>query len=245
MDSDEVKSGVQSLRRPRLQFSVLALLTLMTLVYLVLFWLTRPRPVKVVALLVVNSRPLDGSDGNGDLTHFEAIRQVELTRLKSAALFQTAMSVTTVAKLPLIMETSDPATWLRNNVSVKFEQNSEILSVTLSVLSNRSADAQLLLDAFVRAYLQDAAVAEQQQRQLAMQKLQTTYAATSAEVKTLSEHIAKLRAERGSQDPEAKLLQIEADRKVEHAGVLKARSASLPTVQPRIKLIQPAIATGN
>jgi hypothetical protein len=242
MNSDEMKPETQSQRRPRLQFSLLALLILMTLVCVALSWWTRPRPVKVIALLVVNSQQT-GVDG--DLLPWEMVQLAELSRLKDVALIRTVLRDAKVAKLPLVMETSDPASWLRDNLSVKFEQSSEILSVTLSVLSNRAADAQTLLNAYVGAYLKDAVVAEQQQRQLKMQKLQADYDATSAEVKALSQQIAKLRTERGPEDPEAKLLQVEADRKVESAGILTRRLSLLQTTRPQINLVQPATVTGN
>jgi hypothetical protein len=230
-------------RRPRLRFSVLTLFIFMTLVCVLLFWLTRPRPVDAVALLTVRSQSnYLTSTGSGALD-FEIIERTQLAYLKSVAVLQAALNDSQVAKLPLVKDQADPVAWLQRELQAEFLQNSEILSVRLAVPSNRGPQARIVLAAVVNAYLQAATAAEQKRLQLQLQSQQAEYDALHVEIQDLSARIATLRSQRGADDPEAKLLQMEADRKVGQAGKLKADldlGNSLGSGPPRVRLIQPA-----
>ena len=229
-------------RPPRLQFSLLALLVLMTVVCVALFWWTRPRRVDVVALLTVRSQSNSPTGTANGALDFEIVQRTQLAYLKSAAILQAALSDPQVAKLPLVKDRADPLAWLQQELRVEFVQNSEILSVRLAAPSNRGPQARTVLTAIVNAYVLAVAAAEQQRLQLQFQKLQAEYNALRVEIKDLSEQIATLRSQRGADDGEAKLLQMEADRMVEQAGQLKAElelGKSLGTGPPRVRLIQP------
>jgi hypothetical protein len=243
-------------RRFRLQFSLLALLVFMTAACLVLYWLSRSRPVNVVALLTVDSRlavtppRMDGSrdtiaaiDGR---RQWEIVQRTQLAYLKSRAVLQAAVGDPQIAKLPLVSRQVDPIGWLQQRLEPQFQQNSEILSVRLAVREKDASDAQALLGAIVTAYLQTVSADEQRQWRSELQNRQADLDVLRAAIEDQSRAIAELRAERGPADSEARLLQIEADRKVDAVCMLKAEIEFVNfqlNSPPRVRPIQlPVVA---
>ena len=245
MNSDRESNSRKPPVRPRLQFSLLALLLFTAALCAVLFWLTRPRPLEVVALLNVDSQPNNMAGPGNTARDWAIVQRTQLAHLKSVGVLQDALNDPQVSKLPLVTSQADPVEWLLSELQVKFVQNSEILSVRLTSPANQAAQARTLLSAVISAYLQSAAAAEQQQLQSQLQSQQAEYDALSAQIEELSKKIATARSQRGADDPVAKLMQLESDRHVEQANKLKAYldvGKSLQSGPPRVRLIQPPTA---
>ncbi len=215
---------------------------LVALVIVSVIWWIRLRPREVVALLHVSSHPPTSPVVGHPKKHWEIMQRTQLAYLKSFGFLQTVLSDPQIAALPLVADHADPVAWLHDELQAQFEQNSEILSIRLSVPTNRQSQAQTLLNAVVSAYLRMTREAEQERLQQQLQDLQVEYDSLRAQVKELSDEIAALREQRGVEDPEARLLQIEVDRHVEKAGKLKAElelAQSQSVRPPSVRLIQP------
>jgi len=229
----------------RLQFSLLTLLLFMTVFCVALFWWVRPRPVEIVALLHVRPPSSNLTGGRSTVRQWEIIQRTQLAFLKSVGVLHAALSDPQVAKLPLVTSQAEPVAWLKGELHVEFQQNSEILIIGLTSPSNQVGEARTLLSAVISAYLQFANAAEHQQLQTKVQNQQAEYDSLHSQIEEMSKRIASLRSQRGADDPEAKLLQLEADRDVEQAGKLKAE-LELTKIQaaklPRARLIQPPVA---
>ncbi len=243
MSNRDAGTFIPSGREPRLQFSLLTLLLFTTAACLLLAWWAWPRAVDVIALFNVSSQPNHLTGSVNKVQDYEIVQRTQLAYLKSVSVLQAAVSDPRVAKLPMVVNEADPVAWLQQELRAQFQQNSEILSVRIAAPSNRAAQAQILLTAVVKAYLQAVTAEEQQRLQRQLQEQQAEYDALYAQIEELSKTIAIARSQRGADDPVAKLMQLEADRHVEQAGKLKADldvGKSLQSGPPRVRLIQPA-----
>jgi hypothetical protein len=250
---DSIDDTLPPRRTNRLQFSLAALLIFVSVACLFLAWIARPRPRQVTTLVQVSSQTLPPANVAprfsrlvGDQAEtgrsWDVVQRTQLAILKSRALIQAVIEDPKIAKLPLIRGLSDPSDWLGNLLSAEFIQNSEILSLSLTVPETQAKQAAQVLDAVVVAYLTMAASEESRHTNQMIESRKRECDAMVAQIQDLSNEIAERTRHRGSDDPEARLLQLKADRLLRLADELSIDVELLESsgALPRARQIQRA-----
>jgi hypothetical protein len=142
--NDDLANDAHAARRwPRLRFSLLTLLILMTFACVALAWLILHRKSDIVALLEIRE-----SSTTNDI-----VQGAHLSRLKDPVTMQEVLRDPNISSLPLVRDQADPATWLTQDLAVSFLQNSEILEVRINVPARYSGQGQAVLSRVIEEYL--------------------------------------------------------------------------------------------
>ena len=96
---------------------------------------------------------------------FDILQRTQLAYLKSYFVIQAALRAPGMEALGILAGEPDKVQWLIEELVPAFQQNSEILSITLGGDSNYSEDLRKLVDAVSDAYLKEV-VFEEEQRHL-------------------------------------------------------------------------------
>jgi hypothetical protein len=217
--------------RRRVQFSLLSIFALMTVICLALTWLVWPWPVNVVTLLRVDSR----------------LKPDALQIFHSKDVVSAVLKDAEVAKLPFVQAQDNPLTDLANQVETDFHQHGEIMMVSLKVAPRFGNQAAKLLDKWVEMLLIEVAAKEQKARQKHFRHVNREYNELCEQIERASLAIAELKKQRGDNDPRVKLLQLEADQFVNRAADLIADMGPLGSegALPHIERVQPAVVTSS
>lgn len=179
LDHDSENPGKS--KRPRLQFSLLALLAFTTVVCAALAWLNRPRPVEIGTRIQVDLPPsaLFGNALHVGVRDFEIFRQMDhahfdslknhqshLAHFKNNAIMKAAINDPKCANLPIVAQQADPVAWLQDLLQVS---DSGTLDLQISLPEDQAKQGVVLLQAVVDSYLQVADAAEKQQIKLELQ----------------------------------------------------------------------------
>jgi hypothetical protein len=132
-----------------------------------LYYGLRPGQVTVTALFSVSSdsSPILDEEQPFDPREFQIVQRTQQALLKSYFVAQAALRGPGIETLAVLAPHDDKVQWLIDNVDVKFMDNSEILSVSLTGPADDAEDLRQLVDALSEAYLKEV-VFDQRQRQL-------------------------------------------------------------------------------
>jgi polysaccharide biosynthesis transport protein len=180
-------------------------------------WFIFPESSSAVALFQVNSKEpslaFDVNHGN-DIRDFDILQKTQLALLRSHFVLQAALRGPGIASLSALAGERDPVQWLMDKLSVSFQQNSEILSISLSG-DDDSEDLRKLVDAVSKAYLDEVVFAKDQERLVTRDALAKSLSKISAEIETKMEEYLAMAKDIGvseafeQHDPESDLLMRE------------------------------------
>jgi polysaccharide biosynthesis transport protein len=133
--------------------------------------------------------------------HYKRYLNTQMALSKSRFVFKAALGQDGISKLPAIRDMTDPIDWLQRNLIMERLGDSELVEVSL-LPSNRlsSQDQATLINAVVRAYLDEVVNKEQRQRMArrdTLKKLSNTYADM---IKSRRDTIRKLALKVGSDE---------------------------------------------
>src|SRR5688500_10425693 len=139
-----------SRRRPRLQFSLLALFLVVTAACFLVAWLAQPEQREAVALFRVNATPptLVGNRPLAFDSHtFKLLQNSHVEMIRSDFVMQAAIRPPGIASLAMLKSREDPAQWLADNINIEFVAGSEIMSISLRGPASMSNDIRAIVDA--------------------------------------------------------------------------------------------------
>ena len=165
-----------------------------------LYYGLRPREVTVTALFHVSSEsyPVLDEEQPFDPREFQVFQRTQQAFLKSYFVAQAALRGAGIEALAFLAPHDDKVQWLIDNVDVKFMNNSEILSVSLTGPADDAEDLRQLVDALSEAYLKEV-VFDQRQRQLVVRDaMQQSLAGLDDEIRQKLEVVHDLNKELGA-----------------------------------------------
>jgi hypothetical protein len=124
-------------------------------------------PIMVTALLQVSRSPVDLVDQPVERlsdSAWQINNKTQIALLKSYFVLQSALRQPEIASLPIVKEQQSPIEWLHRNIIVGFYPNTEILFVTLPTTASAADQARQLVDAIVKAYMDEVVDADKQRR---------------------------------------------------------------------------------
>lgn len=136
--------------------------------------------------------------GRQDYSLYKATQQQYLA---SQFVLMAALRQPEVAQLPSVQQEPDPARWLSENLTVRFPGDAEIMNVSVS--SENAQEAAALANAVVDAYMQEVVDAELRQQRERLGELDTLYAETQAELRTLENNLKELAQQLETTDSQA------------------------------------------
>jgi len=154
--------------RPRLRFSLLGLLTFVTLACILLAWWVQPNYVVATALFQVSREPVvflsDEAPRAVDEREFETVRSTQQALLNSHYVLQSAMRKPGVPGLPFLRDKPDAVAWLQDNLVVEYPHDAEILAIRLRGPEVYAADLVQIVDAVAKAYEEEVVFEAHQSR---------------------------------------------------------------------------------
>jgi hypothetical protein len=101
---------------------------------------------------------------------FELLKKTQLALLKSNFVLSAALRNPAIGTLPLLKEQPDPVNWLSQHLVLKFPEDGEVLSISLSGSEEQSEALLHTVDAVAKAY-KDEVIDDQRQRNLLIRDL--------------------------------------------------------------------------
>ena len=198
-------------------------------------WLLFPETSSATALFNVSSKKPSVLEHSGsEIREFEILQRTQLAYLKSHFVLYAAVRDPAIASLG-ILAGKEPVEWLIEELSPSFQQNSEILSISLTGDSNQSEDLRKLVDAVSDAYQKEVVFAEDQRRFVTRDALARSFTKLSDEIKGKMEQYNALAKELGvtpdarQRDPESELLMREIADSMKTKADIEGRLAELQT----------------
>ncbi|MFV2068739.1 MAG: polysaccharide biosynthesis tyrosine autokinase [Pirellulales bacterium] len=141
-----------------------------------LVWFLVPSQSTAVALLKVSSvQPKIAFDVEAQAdADFDTFRQTQLAMMTSNFVLNPALQDQKIAQLPSVRSAEpDPIAWLQDELRVSFLNDSEVMQVSLELES--AEEAEKLVNAVVKAYLDDVVEKERQIKRRAFDALTRVY----------------------------------------------------------------------
>ncbi len=199
-------------------------------------WFVFPETSQAIALFNVSSQQqtMLGDTrvtGNKD---FEILQRTQLAYLKSYFVIQAALRAPGMEALGILAREPDKVQWLIDELVPSFQQNSEILSITLRGDSDYREDLRKLVDAVSDAYLKEVVFEEEQRRLVVRDALQRSYTSLSNEIRNKLDTQNLLAEDLGyvdsrTRDPESELLMREIADASKSRGELEGKMAEVQT----------------
>ena len=143
-----------------------------------------------------------------DRDRFEIYKNTQQQLVSSRFVLLAALRKPEISRLPVIkheQRTGDPVRWLEKQLSVGFPGRAEIMSVSLSRRDPK--EATTLVQAVVRAYLDEVVNAELDQKRERLNELTSAYIEKEGEAREKREALKTLAAQLGTSDKETLTLQ--------------------------------------
>lgn len=164
-----------------------------------LYYGLRPRQATVTALFQVSSEsyPILDEEQPFDPREFQVVQRTQQAYLKSYFVAQAALRGPGIEALAVLAPHDDKVQWLIDNVDVKYMDNSEILSVSLTGPADHAEDLRRLVDALSEAYLKEAVFDEKQRQLVVRDAMQQSLITLSDELRNKMEIQRDLAADLG------------------------------------------------
>jgi len=165
---------------------------------------------------------------------FDILQRTQLAYLKSYFVIQAALRTPGMESLGVLAGEPDKVQWLIDEITPSFQNNSEILSISLTGESRYAEELRQLVNAVSEAYKNEVIFKEEQRRGLLRDALARSLAKISDEIKTkLDEHNALAEelhvVDARQRDPEAELLMRELAEAQKSRGDLQGKLADMQT----------------
>ena len=148
----------RSLRYPllgRIRYSMLSLLTVVTVTCIALGWFYRRQPYVATAYLEIRFQPPNAASMSGDTfaQQREIFCQSQITLLKSHFVLKAALSRRDIAQLnAVVRQGEDALTWLTDALEISFSGRGEILELRMAGSEAVMPEYCALIDAIIQAY---------------------------------------------------------------------------------------------
>jgi succinoglycan biosynthesis transport protein ExoP len=193
-------------------------------------WFIFPESSSAVALFQVESKEptlIDFSHA-GDMRDFDILQKTQLALLKSHYVLQAALRGPGISSLGALAGELDPVQWLTDKLNVTFQQNSEILSITLTG-DEDPEDLRKLVDAVSQAYQNTVVFDKDQERLVTRDALARSLTKISTEIQSKMEEYLAMAKDLGvsqafdQRDPESDMLMREVTDAMHAKSDLEAR----------------------
>ena len=143
----------------------------------IVLWFVFPETSQATALFRVSSEEESvlGDQKFHQGKEFEILQRTQLAYLKSYFVIQAALRAPGMEALGVLAGEPDKVQWLIEELSPTFQQNSEILSISLTGDTKDSEDLRQLVDAVADAYEKEVIFKEEQSRLLVKDALQRSF----------------------------------------------------------------------
>lgn len=143
---------------------------------------------EVIAWLKVGDDPSKSLEGQAhrDRTEYEQYRKTQAALIKSPVVLQAALNDPAIAKLKLVANQKQPLDWLKENLSVKFPLESEVLQISLK--ADDRAEAVKIVNAVADSYFDNVVMAERR-------NVNDQYNVIDKEISELSRELANKKEE--------------------------------------------------
>ncbi len=199
-------------------------------------WILVPPSASATALFQVSSEtPSLAFEVNTNETRkFEILQKTQLALLKSRFVLQTAVRDPAIASLGILAGERDKVEWLMENLAIRFPQESEILSISLSGKREEAEDIRLLVDSVAKAYDKEVLYKEKQRKLNNRDQLAKSLRKLKGEINQKMEVYHDLAIESGTSaayetDSQSQLLFREISDMMKQKGTLEAEALSLQT----------------
>lgn len=199
-------------------------------------WFLFPETSSATALFQVSSEEesLLGKSSYKAAREFEILQRTQLALLKSYFVMQAALRGPGIEALGVLAGEPDKVQWLMDELSPSFQQNSEILNISLSGESKYSEDLRKLVDAVSTAYDHEVVFEEDQRRKIVRDALFNSYSKISEEITGKLEEQQALAEELGivdprQRDPETEIMMRELSEATKAKGELEGQIAEVQT----------------
>lgn len=199
-------------------------------------WFVFPETTQVTALFSVSSEEtsLIGDPKAHSTKDFEILQRTQLAYLKSYFVIQAALRAPGMEALGVLASEPDKVQWLIDELVPTFQQNSEILSITLTGDTAYKEDMRQLIDAVSDAYLKVAVFDEEQQRLVVKDALSDSFTRLQADIRNKLDVQYALQSDLGvsdpkQRDPETDLLMREVADAAKAKGDLEGKLAEVQT----------------
>ena len=156
-------------------------------------WFLFPESSMAQALFSVSSQQesILGNSARSGNKDFEILQRTQLAYLKSYFVIQAALRTPGMESLGVLAGEPDKVQWLIEQLTPSFQNNSEILSISLTGDSDYAEELRQLVNAVAKAYENEVVFKEEQRRGLLRDALARSLAKISDEIKSkLDEHNA-------------------------------------------------------
>lgn len=198
-------------------------------------WFAFPETSQAVALFNVSSEQESLLDNKiTTAKDFDILQRTQLAYLKSYFVIQAALRAPGMEALGILAGEPDKVQWLIEELVPAFQQNSEILSITLVGDSDYREDLRKLVDAVSEAYLKEVVFEEEQRRLVVRDALQRSFDSLSDEIREKLDTQNLLAEDLGyvdprKRDPETELLVREISDAIKAKGDLEGKLAEMQT----------------
>lgn len=222
---------LNSLRRRWMLATFLGLL-LAAVAGFALFWLFPESDTAVAHFQVKASQDIlvyniETSSSRDD---YSTYRETQIALIKSARVLNTALQNPAMQQVAVLRKEKDPVTWLYENLDVRYEGESELLRVSMTLDANKE-DLQTMVNAVCRAYQEEVLDTDRIEQQKSRDALAQTLDKMEEEIRDdwkKYERIAKdLGVADGQFDPAVRILYDELDMKMKEKSGLEERLRDL------------------
>ena len=201
-----------------------------------ILWFVFPETSQATALFNVSSeqQTLLGDSKVIGSKDFDILQRTQLAYLKSYFVIQAALRSPGMEALGILAGEPDKVQWLIEELVPAFQQNSEILSITLDGDSNYNEDLRKLVDAVSEAYLKEVVFEEEQRHLVVRDALSRSFASLSDEIREKLDTQNALAEDLGyvdprKRDPETEMLMREIGDASKAKGEIEGKLAELQT----------------
>jgi polysaccharide biosynthesis transport protein len=163
-------------------------------------WFLRPAKYTAFAFVKIDAERPELLPRGPMVSDLELYRMTQTALIKSPKVIEAALREDKVRQLSLVANESDPVAWLESALVVEPLRNSDLLKVSLSCGS--ADDAADLVNAIVRAYLQETLNREQKQRTVRLKDLKEVCEKSEAKLRAQRQQLQGLTDSLKSKDPD-------------------------------------------
>jgi polysaccharide biosynthesis transport protein len=199
-------------------------------------WLLFPETSSATALFQVSSQEesLLGKSSAKANRDFEILQRTQLALLKSYFVMQAALRGPGIEALGVLASEPDKVQYMMEELAPSFQQNSEILNISLTGDSKYSEDLRKLVDAVSAAYENEVVYEAEQRRKIVRDALYNSYSKISEEIHGKLEEQQALAEELGvvdprQRDPETEIMMRELAEATKNKGELEGQIAEVQT----------------
>jgi hypothetical protein len=235
-------------RKPRLRFSLLALLLFVTAACVLLAWAVQPCKYVIETLFQINVVPpsiFGNAHSPTDLREFEILRHTQMELIRKDFVLEAALRDPKIAALPVVKSQKDAVAWLCDHLDVESSANSELLAIRMRCAEGAINDYRAILDSVAAAYQNVVVFDDDQLRLVTRDALAKQVSKGQRDLQSKMEVLEKRTKESGKDSPIVRLAQAEIDVLTEiwRKSYAELSEMDMEAEAPkRIMLIQPATA---